>query len=91
MKKILLSVFLVFSFISVALCDVYVNGYYKKDGTYVEPHYRSNPDGNQYNNWSTKGNVNPSLGSTTNKITKCLIIKDYLQSIELSSIFYLFI
>lgn len=67
MKKILLSVFLVFSFISVALCDVYVNGYYKKDGTYVEPHYRSNPDGNQYNNWSTKGNVNPYTGEEGRK------------------------
>lgn len=67
MKKILLSVFLVFSFISVALCDVYVNGYYKKDGTYVEPHYRSNPDGNQYNNWSTKGNINPYTGEEGRK------------------------
>ena len=35
--------------------DVYVRGYYRKDGTYVRPHYRSAADGNSYNNWSTKG------------------------------------
>lgn len=28
----------------------YVEGYYRKDGTYVRPHIRSNPDGNPYNN-----------------------------------------
>ena len=33
-----------------------------KNGTYVQPHYRSNPDGNPYNNWSFPGNVNPHTG-----------------------------
>ncbi|WP_338666813.1 hypothetical protein [Pseudodesulfovibrio methanolicus] len=42
--------------------DVYVKGYIRKDGTYVAPHYRSSPDGNPYNNWSTKGNTNPYTG-----------------------------
>lgn len=42
--------------------DTYVRGYYRKDGTYVQPHYRSKPDGNIWNNWSTKGNVNPYTG-----------------------------
>lgn len=41
---------------------VRVRGYYRKDGTYVQPHYRSNPDGNPYNNWSFPGNVNPYTG-----------------------------
>ncbi|MCA1058125.1 hypothetical protein LCL96_04230 [Rossellomorea aquimaris] len=27
-----------------------VDGYYRSDGTYVEPYIRSNPDGNPYNN-----------------------------------------
>lgn len=53
---------------SIALADVYVNGYYKSNGTYVEPYYRSNPDGNQYNNWSTKGNVNPYTGQPGYKV-----------------------
>jgi len=42
--------------------DVYVRGYYRSDGTYVRPHYRSPPDGNVWNNWSTKGNINPYTG-----------------------------
>ncbi len=42
--------------------QVRVSGYYRKNGTYVQPHYRSNPDGNPYNNWSYPGNVNPYTG-----------------------------
>ena len=42
--------------------QVRVNGYYRKDGTYVRPHYRSSPDGNPYNNYSYPGNVNPYTG-----------------------------
>ena len=45
-----------------ANADVYVRGYYRGNGTYVQPHYRSNPDGNRYNNWSTYPNVNPYTG-----------------------------
>ncbi|GGA81753.1 SH3 domain-containing protein [Puia dinghuensis] len=42
--------------------QVHVNGYYRKDGTYVQSHYRSSPDGNPYNNYSYPGNVNPYTG-----------------------------
>lgn len=42
--------------------DVYVRGYTRSDGTYVAPHWRSAPDGNPWNNYSTKGNVNPYTG-----------------------------
>lgn len=31
--------------------DVYVKGYYRKDGTYVRPHVRSAPDGYKWNNY----------------------------------------
>jgi hypothetical protein len=41
---------------------VHVRGYTRKDGTYVMPHMRSAPDHNVWNNWSTKGNVNPYTG-----------------------------
>jgi hypothetical protein len=41
-----------------------VRGYTRRDGTYVQPHYRSAPDGNVYNNWSTRGNVNPYTGQS---------------------------
>lgn len=39
-----------------------VRGYYRSSGAYVQPHYRSSPDGNFYNNWSSQGNYNPYTG-----------------------------
>jgi len=41
-----------------------LNGYFRKDGTYVQPHHRTNPDNNINNNWSTQGNVNPYTGQS---------------------------
>jgi hypothetical protein len=64
--KILLSFlcFIIFAgfFIQEADARVSVKGYYRKDGTYVKPHYRSDPDGSKTNNWSYCGNVNPTTG-----------------------------
>jgi hypothetical protein len=34
---------------------VHVNGYYRQNGTYVAPHWRSSPDGIESNNWSYQG------------------------------------
>ena len=45
--------------------DVNVKGYYRKDGTYVQPHVRSAPDGNPYNNYNFPGNYNPNKGQIT--------------------------
>jgi hypothetical protein len=45
-----------------ANAEVSVGGYYRGNGTYVQPHYRSDPDGNPDNNWSTYPNVNPHTG-----------------------------
>lgn len=45
-----------------AFADTYVQPYTRQDGTQVQGHYRSNPDGNSDNNWSTQGNVNPHTG-----------------------------
>lgn len=42
--------------------NVHVSGYTRKDGTYVQPHYRTAPDGIKTNNWSYSGNVNPYTG-----------------------------
>lgn len=39
-----------------------VKGHVRKDGTYVAPHYRTNPDSSKLNNWSTESNVNPYTG-----------------------------
>lgn len=47
--------------------DVSVRGYTKKDGTYVPPHHRSDPNKSKADNWSTKGNVNPYTGQVGTK------------------------
>lgn len=39
-----------------------VRGYTKKDGTYVAPHRKTNPDQTKRNNYSSQGNVNPNTG-----------------------------
>jgi len=43
--------------------DVYVDGYTRRDGTYVQPYHRTAPDSSPYNNYGTRGNVNPYTGS----------------------------
>src|SRR5882724_9600516 len=45
-----------------------VRGYVRRDGTYVAPHYQSNPDGNINNNWSTKPNINPYTGEIGTRV-----------------------
>ena len=56
MRKIILTVALSLTALSplAALADVYVKGYTKSNGTYVDSHVRSNPDGNPYNNYGSK-------------------------------------
>jgi len=44
-----------------------VRGYFKRDGRYVQPHFRSNPDRSYNNNWSRRGNLNPFNGRRGNK------------------------
>ena len=41
---------------------VHVGAYFRSDGTYVQSHYRTAPDGTKLNNWSHIGNVNPYTG-----------------------------
>ena len=48
-----------------ALAQVNVGGYYRSNGTYVQPHQRSAPDGVRSNNYSYPGNYNPNSGRTT--------------------------
>ena len=47
---------------TIAFADTYVSGYYRSDGTYVAPHYRSSPNSTKSDNWSQSGNVNPYTG-----------------------------
>lgn len=39
-----------------------VSGHIRKDGTYVAPHQRTNPNQTQRDNWSSKPNTNPYTG-----------------------------
>jgi len=41
---------------------IYIDSYTRKDGTFIKGYYRSLPDKNKLNNWSTKGNINPFSG-----------------------------
>ena len=45
-----------------AFADEYVQGYVRKDGTYVPPHFRSSPNASKLDNFSTQGNTNPYTG-----------------------------
>ena len=42
----------------------YVNPYTTPRGTYVQPHYQSNPNSTTQDNWNTRGNVNPYTGQS---------------------------
>ena len=42
--------------------DQYVRGYVKKDGTYVQPHFKSSPNNLKFDNYSSQGNSNPYTG-----------------------------
>jgi hypothetical protein len=42
--------------------DKSVKGYTKKDGTYVEPHHKTDPNTRKDDNFSSKGNTNPYTG-----------------------------
>ena len=48
---------LAFSFAGECFAQVHVNGYYRKDGTYVAPHYRTSPDAYKWNNYSARENT----------------------------------
>ena len=70
MKSLITFIFLIIiSEITFCQGSSYVKGYFKSNGTYVAPHYRSSPDGNFYNNWSTYGNINPYTGKEGTKRT----------------------
>lgn len=64
-KHLILSILLFFSVLSIAQTNsnhVYVNGYTRSNGTYVEGHYRTAPNSTVNDNFSTVGNTNPYTG-----------------------------
>jgi hypothetical protein len=64
MKKIILTLVALTSFSQFALADTYVNGYTRSNGTYVQPYTRSDSNYTQFDNYSTRGNINPYTGNS---------------------------
>ncbi len=60
--KIVLAVTVTLTASSPAWAAQYVQGYYRSDGTYVQPYRRSDSDGSPFNNYSYPGNLNPYTG-----------------------------
>lgn len=63
MKKMILGALLIL-LTSIGYAQSYnrVSGYYRSNGTYVEPYYRTSPNNTIRDNWSTYPNVNPFTG-----------------------------
>ena len=55
---------LVVALTAPAFPQVHVDGHYRSNGTYVQPHYRSSPNNSYNDNWSVKGNSNPYTGQS---------------------------
>jgi hypothetical protein len=68
-----------------AQADEFVRGYFRSNGTYVAPHYRSSPDGNFFNNWSTYPNINPYTGQMGTRLTPPSSSRSTLPSFGLPS------
>jgi hypothetical protein len=61
-KTLILSLFLVSSTAEARGGTVRVRTSVTRTGRVRMPHTRTAPDRNRFNNWSTKGNVNPYTG-----------------------------
>lgn len=61
MRKFVIAL-LAFGIAMPATAQVHVRGYYRGDGTYVQPHVRSSPNSSRLDNYSTYPNVNPYTG-----------------------------
>lgn len=74
MKGFLILLSMLYPALSIAYSDVKVEGYYRSDGTYVVPHYRSKPNSTVNDNWSTYGNINPRTGEHgTKRVTDSIL------------------
>lgn len=67
MKRLLILLTLLIGFLfngnaQVNPNSIYIEGYYRKDGTYVQGHYRTLPNNTINDNYTTKPNINPYTG-----------------------------
>ena len=65
MKKIIFLLAVVVLLVQSPTDGSAAQGYVRRDGTYVAPYQRTNPDGNPYNNYNFPGNYNPNTGQIT--------------------------
>lgn len=63
----MIKLILVVSFFSSFAFAEYVNGYTRKNGTYVPGYNRSDRNDTKNDNYSTKGNYNPYTGAKGTK------------------------
>jgi len=69
MRTLTFTLILVMLLSGVALAkDVYVKGYAKQNGTYMESSHRTGPNTTRNDNYSTRGNVNSYTGQSGTKI-----------------------
>lgn len=61
MRKLPILLLLAVTF-SADAADTYVDGYYRDNGTYVNPHYRTTPNDATWDNYSTRGNSYENYG-----------------------------
>lgn len=62
MKKTILSLALLAA--GAASAQTYVAPHVRSDGTFVQGHVRSTPNGTRSDNYGTRGNVNPYTGQS---------------------------
>ena len=83
MKKAFLFILFLFAIAnSFAQSVVYVQGYTRSNGTYVQGYYRTAPNSTTLDNYSTKGNYNPYTGSYGTKS-----VQEYSSSSTYSSFY----
>jgi hypothetical protein len=70
---------MVVAFVTACIADTYVNGYTKKNGTYVAGHYKSDANSTVRDNWSYKGNINPYTGEEGSNTYKNVPSSEYYR------------
>jgi hypothetical protein len=92
MKKLLFIIAFLFT-TAFSFAQVSVRGYYRSNGTYVQPHQRTYPNETRNDNYSTIGNVNPHTGKAGTKprdgyTSTISTYEDYMASLYRSTSTY---
>lgn len=84
MKKLMVGLFIILSVVLIAPLPadalVSVRGYYRSNGTYVAPHYRTSPDSYTSNNFSSNGIRTTGMSASTAQYYENLLNSSYSSS-----------